>query len=202
MKSGIGTSARTDIQQSLGRAMPAHMLGEGLVDVRRPLVQSDPAAFVDERLRREASQQYDIRIGVHEDVGAQPLCDCELYQLLEQPSSDRAAAGLNPDVRTEPELQRVDATQPEREHVLLRHDLCPAVLERAEQGEVAAIDHDPVLERRRARLQASIEQRAAVEIQSVAGRNKCDRCGQVSIPSSDGSMRGRHSLLGTPALAP
>ena len=37
------------------------------------------------------------------------------------------------------------------------------------------------IQRRRARPQASIEERASVEVQSVAGRSECDRCGQVSI---------------------
>ena len=139
---------------------------------------------------------------MHEDVRAQRLCDCELDELLEQPPSDRATAGLHPDVRAEPDPQRVDATQPKREHVLFRHDVCSVILERAKQAEVAAVDDDPVLERRRARPQASIEERAPLKFHSVARRNKCNRCGQVSIPSSDGVlMRGRHSLLGTPARA-
>ena len=55
--------------------------------------------------------------------------------------------------------------------------------------------------RRRARPQASIEERASVEVQSVAGRSECDQCGQVSILRPTGSPLGRHSLLGAPAHA-
>ena len=88
---------------------------------------------------------------------------------------------------------------PDGEDLLLGHDVRPVALEGAEQGEVAAIDDDPVLERRRARLQASIEQRTALAIQPVAGRDECDRCGQVRFlrPTAN-VVEGRRSLVGAP----
>ena len=116
---------------------------------------------------------------MHDDVRAQRLGHRELDELLQQPSPDRAATGLKPDVRAEAELQGVDAMQPDGKHLLLGHDVRPVALEGTKQREIAAIDDDPVLERRRARLEASIEQRTTLAIQPVAGRDECDRCGQA-----------------------
>jgi hypothetical protein len=83
---------------------------------------------------------------MHEDVCRQQLGDCELDKLLDQPTPDRTTARLNPDVRSKTNLQRVNTVDPEREHLLLGHDGRPVALEVTEQGEVAAVDDDPMLE--------------------------------------------------------
>ena len=119
----------------------------------------------------------DVRVGMHDDVHAQGPGHRKLDELLEQPSPDRAATGLKPDVRAETELQGVDAAQRDGKPCSC-HNARPVALEGTKQREIAAIDDDPVLERRRARLEASIEQRTTLAVEPVAGRDECDRCGQ------------------------
>ena len=69
---------------------------------------------------------------------------------------------LKPDVRPKTNLQRVNTVDPEREYLLLGHDGRPVALEVTEQGEVAAVDDDPMLECRRdaSRLRLSNAQRS------------------------------------------
>ena len=120
---------------------------------------------------------------MHDYVYAQLLGNCKLDQLLEKPASHRYATGLNPDVRAEADPQRVDTTNPHRKHFLLRQDRRSRVFEGTEQLEVPAVDDDPVLDRGRARLQTSAEQRTAIPIDAIAGRNECGRRGHVGAAS-------------------
>ena len=66
---------------------------------------------------------------MYQDVCGQLLGNGELDQLLEKPASNRQATGLNPDVRSEANPQRVQTSHPDREHLLLRDDVRPVVLE-------------------------------------------------------------------------
>lgn len=130
-----------------------------------------------------------------EDFCAQLLGNCELDQLLEEPASNRHAMGVKPDVGSEADPQRVEAMHPDRKHLFLRHDVRPVVLEGAEQREVNPVDDDPVLDPRRARFQTSAEQRTAVSIEPIAGRDEGDRCGHVRcLGWEGGSVDSQFSL--------